>query len=170
MEDWKSIPGYEGIYEASNMGRIRSVDGKVTHNSRRGEVHWKQRIMKQKYVMRRNGRHKDARVTLWKDKKPHYYLVSRLIAMTWCDGYSDGMTVDHIDGNPENNRADNLEWVTLGTNIRRGFENGLYPSRSVEIEIDGKKTQFASLAAASRALGHNPKYLSNRLRKAAAND
>lgn len=44
MENWKAIPGFEGIYEASNEGRIRSAEGKTTHSDLRGVVHWKQRI------------------------------------------------------------------------------------------------------------------------------
>ena len=67
MEKWKAIPEYEGIYEASDLGKIRTADGKTTWTDRHGARHWKQRILKQKWRRRQNGRRSDARVCLWKD-------------------------------------------------------------------------------------------------------
>lgn len=166
MIEWKDIPGYEGIYQASTDGRIRTCEGKVTTSVRHGIRHWKQRELRQHYTKRGQGKHDDARVTLWKDKKPHYHLTSRLIAMTWCDGYSPGMTVNHIDGNPRNNRSDNLEWVSLAENIRKGFEGGLFPqNHCVVVEPDGSEKHFRSYAEASRYLGRNSGYVSNLLAK-----
>lgn len=167
MEQWKDIPGYEGLYEASNMGRIRTNANKVTSNARFPVRHWKQRVMKLKYQKRSNGK-MDARVCLWKDGKEKTFLVARLIALAWCDGYCEGMTVDHIDGNPENNNASNLEWVSIGDNIRRGFENGLFPTmRPVKVEINGEIRNYRSMSEASRALGYNSGYLSCKLRREA---
>ena len=123
--------------------------------------------MKLKYSKRRNGK-MDARVCLWKDGKEKTYLVARLVAMAWCHGYREGLTVDHIDGNPENNRASNLEWVSLADNIRRGFENGLFSTaHPVAVEIDGEIRKYRSKAAASRALGYTSGYLSHKLRRKA---
>ena len=68
------------------------------------------------------------RVDLWKGKDHRTWLVSRLVALTWCEGYQDGWTVNHINGDHLDNRAENLEWLSLGDNIRHGFANGLYPS------------------------------------------
>lgn len=126
MEQWKMIPGYEGLYEASTLGQIRSAEGKITSNARYSRRVWKQRIIKQKYVNRKTGKCRDARVCLWKDGKEKTHLVSRLVAMTWCNGYADGLTVNHKDGNPLNNNYKNLEWMSLADNIRHGFKNGLY--------------------------------------------
>lgn len=81
--------------------------------------------------------------------------------MAWCDGYSPGLTVNHIDGNPENNCAENLEWVTLEQNIRQGFKDGLYPQQScVVIEQDGTEKRFISYADASRYLGKSHGFVS----------
>ena len=162
MEKWKDIPGYENIYQASNMGNIRTCAGKVTTSVRHGVRHWEQRVLKQHYCNRKKSGLKDARVTLWKDKEPHYYLVSRLVAMTWCDGYSEGLTVNHIDGNPLNNKAENLEWVSLAENIKKGFESGLYPSHKCLLTgWNGDEKLFYSFAAANRYLGRNDEYISN---------
>ena len=152
-ELWKPIPGFEGIYEASNLGQIRSAEGKTTQNALRGTVHWKQRILKQHYSKRKRSGREDARVTLWKNKEPHYFLTARLIALTWCDGYEDGMTVNHIDGNPMNNSASNLEWVTRADNIRHGFETGLYTTAKPCVAlIDGEEVCFRSHTKAAEAL------------------
>ena len=166
IEEWKAIPGYEGLYEVSNTGRIRTDANKVTSNARFPVRHWKQRIMKPKYLTRSTGK-KDARICLWKSGKGKTFLVSRLVAMAWCGGYSDGMTVNHIDGNSENNNADNLEWVTLADNIRHGFDTGLFNNNCipVTIEICGIQQNFPSMSAASRALGHKDGYISNAIKK-----
>lgn len=125
-EEWKDIPGYEGLYQASTLGQIRTCEGKVTRSARFPRRVWKQRIMKQKCCANKHGR-SDYRVELWKDGQHHTFLVSRLVASTWCDGYKEGFTVNHINGNPLDNRAENLEWLSHGDNIRHGFANGLYP-------------------------------------------
>lgn len=135
MEQWKMIPGYEGLYEASTHGQIRTAEGKTTSNARYPKRVWKQRVLKQKYAYRKSGHLKDARVCLWKDGKEKTFLVSRLVAMTWCDGYADGLTVNHKDGNPLNNNSDNLEWVSLAENIRHGFKTGLYPQSKTSRQI-----------------------------------
>lgn len=163
MELWKDIPGYEGIYEASTEGRIRTAYGKTTYTERHGIRHWKQRVLKLKYGRRSGNKGlSDARVSLWNNGKERTWLVSRLVAMTWCDGYRDGLTVNHIDGNPHNNNADNLEWVSLSENIQHGFENGLFPQKKVLLinTADGSAELFRSMACASRFLGKDDKYLS----------
>lgn len=126
MEEWKDIPGYEGLYQASTLGRIRTCEGKVTSSSRYPHRVWKQRVMKQKLARNSKGRC-DYRVELWSGKTHRTWLVSRLVAMTWCAGYHDGWTVNHINGDPLDNRSVNLEWLSHGDNIRHGFANGLYP-------------------------------------------
>lgn len=126
MEEWKDIPGYEGLYQASTLGRIRTCEGKVTKSARFQHRVWKQRIMKPKCTKNKRGRY-DCRVDLWKDGSHRTLLVSRLVAITWCNGYREGMTVNHKNGNPLDNSIENLEWLSHGDNIRHGFANGLYP-------------------------------------------
>jgi hypothetical protein len=164
-EQWKAIPGYEGIYEASTHGRIRTAANKTTANARCSVRHWKQRILKQKYQARSTGK-RDARVCLWKDGREKTFLVSRLVAMTWCAGYSGELTVNHIDGNPENNHAENLEWISLAENVRDGFARGVHPVKACAlIDLSGERHEFASYAAASRWLGKSNGYISNTLKE-----
>ena len=165
MEEWRDIPGYEGIYEVSTLGQIRSKDGKTTRSARHGVRHWRQRILKQKVCRNKKGRY-DARVDLWKDGKPKSFLVSRLVAMTWVDGYSPELTVNHRDGNPLNNKADNLEWLTLAANIKQGFEDGLYPTcHQIRLKAGNMIFHHDSMAEASRSLGRCSGYISNNLKK-----
>ena len=51
-------------------------------------------------------------MSLWKDGKEKDWLVARLVAMTWIDGYREGLTVNHKDRNRFNNNVDNLEWLS----------------------------------------------------------
>lgn len=166
MENWRDIPGYEGIYQASDCGRIRSCEGKTTVNSKGRRRVWKQQIIKQRTRMRRSSSHyEDARVDLWKDGRRKTILVSRLVAMTWCGGYKSGMTVDHMDGDTLNNRADNLQWVSRGDNIRKGYSQGFYPQIHVMlIGRNGEKKAFRSLRSAGRFLGCSSPKMSRLIR------
>ncbi len=165
IEEWKDIPGYEGLYEASTYGRIRSKDSKVTSNARYGKRIWNQRIMKPKISRRKNTDRFDERIILWKENKSKTYLVSRLVAMTWVVGYKDGLTVNHIDGNPLNNHISNLEWVTLAENINKGFDSGLYPTCEACELIDeyGNLFQFRSRQECCSFLGRGKSYITNRI-------
>lgn len=165
-EQWKMIPGYENLYEASSLGRIRTAKGKTTHSRRFEKRVWKQRVLKQCVTKNKRGRY-DAKVTLWKDGEEKRLLVSRLIAMTWCNGYSEEMTVNHIDGDSLNNNCMNLEWVTRAENIRYGFENGQYANsqKPLMLVINGNTHEFKSQAEASRYLGRNSGFINTCIRR-----
>lgn len=165
MEQWRDIPGYETLYQASDHGRIRTCEGKITRNERYAKRVWKQRAIKQKVQIRKNGR-KDARVHLWKNGEVKTMLVARLVAMTWVDGYSPELTVNHRDGNPLNNKAENLEWITLAANIKQGFEDGLYSTcHPIRLKAGNMIFHHDSMAKASRSLGRNSGYIYNCLKK-----
>lgn len=171
MEElWRDIPGYEGLYQASNLGRIRSAPGKTTSSARYKVRVWKTRIIcpkKEKRCRNSNG-YTDERVELWKDGTHKTMLVSRLVAMAWVPGFSDEMTVNHINGNPLDNSALNLEWVTREENIKKAFETGLYRKLQSPVILTsalGKEIQFQSKSEASRFLGHNSGYIANRQSK-----
>lgn len=161
-ETWKPIPGYEGIYEASNLGRIRTADGKTTSNARFPVRVWEQRVLKPKIQTRENGR-KDQRVNLWKDGEESTQLVARLVAMAFLPIPYDKMTVNHINGNPMDNRIENLEWCTIGENIRHGFATGLYKSSQKAVVLedkDGNQIRFKSMSDANKYLGRCHSYVS----------
>ena len=156
-EIWKDIPGYEGIYQASNYGEIRTVEGKTTFSKLHGKRVWKSRVLKGRGDNPITGR----RVNLWKDGTPKGYLVARLVATTFLGAPPKGFTVNHKDGNRLNNNIDNLEWLSLADNIRHGFATGLYPQTSVTLVSSDSTLMFRSFAQASKFLGRNKGYISN---------
>ena len=166
MEQWRDIPGYEGIYQASTLGNIRTCEGKTTSNKRYAVRRWKQRTLNTKFSKRRCGG-MDARVTLWKDGDSKDWLVARLVGITWCAGYEPSMTVNHINGNPLDNRADNLEWISLADNIRHAYATSLNScaEKTKLISVNSaEEFEFFSKAEASRFLGRNHGYINNCLR------
>ena len=158
QEIWKDIPNYEGIYQASNFGNIRTSEGKTTYTLHHGERHWKSRVLKGKGNNYKTGK----RVSLWKDGKCKDWLVARLVAITFLGEPKENLTVNHIDGNRMNNRIDNLEWLSVGDNLRHGFENGLFPRNKVTLIKDDIEIQsFCSMSECSKFLDRSHGYVSN---------
>ena len=119
-EIWKDVPNYEGIYQVSNLGRIKSLY--FTSNI------YKKKFYKEKILKPKKGKDNNLRIELWKDKKHKTVLLHRLIATTFLENLIDtNMTVNHKNGNKLDNRVENLEWLSRADNIRYGFQNGQYP-------------------------------------------
>lgn len=156
-EIWKDVPDYEGIYEASSYGRIRTKEGKTTFTKRHGIRHWKSRILKG----RGNNLITGSRVSLWKDGVCKDWLVARLIAITFLGKPSNKVnTVNHINGNRLDNRIENLEWLSLADNIRHAFNTGLMPYQNIRLSNDNTDLKFRSMATASEYIGRNKGYIS----------
>lgn len=108
-EMWKSVDGYEGRYEVSNLGRVRSLD----RVDGRG-VFWASKIRKAF-----TGTTPYLSVILFKDSKRKHYRVHRLVAIAFLPTprkTKHDLVVDHIDGNKTNNKASNLRFVTQRQN------------------------------------------------------
>lgn len=161
MEIWKDIPDYEGIYQASTFGNIRTVEGKTTCDKRHGVRHWKSRILKGRGDCYNTGK----RVGLWKNGQGKDFLVARLVATTFLGNPPEGFTVNHIDGNRMNNRIENLEWLSIGDNIRHGFATGLYPTKHVRLQNGDSTLEFMSMAQCDQFLHRAKGYTSNSLKK-----
>ena len=116
IEIWKDIEGYEGIYEMSSYGRVRSLNRYVRHNNR--PYHIKGRILKN---MKANGYyyvhlHRD-------DGTSQKYRVHRLVACSFIPNPDNLPQVNHKNENKEDNRVGNLEWVTAKQNCNHGTRN-----------------------------------------------
>ena len=111
-EIWLPISGYEGKYEVSNYGRIRSVTRVDSENHIR-----KGQIMKQKYYRGY------ARVALRDGKKQKEYLVHRLVAIAFIPNPNNLPQVNHKDCNTKNNVVSNLEWCDASYNINYADRN-----------------------------------------------
>lgn len=104
-EIWKDITGYEGYYQISNLGRVKSLSRYA--NAKNGHTqHIKEKIIKLK-----KSRGYDC-VALYKDTKVKYYRVGRLVALEFLSNNNDLPQVNHKDCNVHNNTVDNLEWCT----------------------------------------------------------
>lgn len=102
-EIWKDIKGYEGLYQVSNLGRVRSMKRYVNHAYNGGW--WLNGRIRKPGTMRSGYLY----VPLYKNGKSQNFIVHRLVAKAFLENYSDDLEVHHKDGNVTNNRADNLE-------------------------------------------------------------
>ena len=129
MEVWKDIAGYEGLYQVSNMGRVKTM----------ARLHREDRpYMKKEMVLSPPiGSNGYKHACLYKDKKGKIHSVHTLVAKAFLD-LSDKNIVNQKDGNKINNRADNLEWCTHTENRRHATENGLMKKTHAEYRRPSK--------------------------------
>lgn len=154
-EEWKDIQGFEGKYQVSSLGRVKSVDRILPHKTY-GTWHIKERILKpgrsgpgrKKYLIVQlhtgNG--------IMDSRKIH-----RLVAENFIPNPLHLPQVNHKDGNTENNNVSNLEWVTEHENVDHAWQNGLCTNiikakQRPVINLDTGE-RFDSLADAERSFG-----------------
>ncbi|WP_248499860.1 NUMOD4 domain-containing protein [Staphylococcus aureus] len=162
MTRWRSIENFEGIYEVSENGEVRTCEGKTTHSVRHGIRVWNPRILKQKTD---KGGYK--RVSLYKDKQVKTCLVHRLVAAAFCERDQGKEIINHIDGNPGNNHYSNLEWCDHRENLIHAFKNKLNKKPKFVLLTDKrtkKEYRFYSMAEASRFLGKSPGWISYKMK------
>lgn len=111
METWKQVVGYEGLYEVSNLGRVRSLDREIV--AERGGKPFRYK-MKGRIIAPQERKHGYLSVCLYgkesKNGRFHQVSVHRIVAEAFIpnpNGYSE---VNHIDENKQNNSLSNLEW------------------------------------------------------------
>lgn len=112
-EIWKPVVGFEGLYEVSNLGRVKSLYDQFK----------RPRVLIRKLSSNTLG----YKVLELKGKQ---YLAHRLVAMAFIENPQNKPFVNHKDSNPSNNHVDNLEWVTQSENIQHGYDFGnIKPTR-----------------------------------------
>ena len=105
---WKDIKGYEGLYEVSNTGYIKSLQ------------------FKKPFIKKFNKNHQGyLSVSLYKDNENKLVKVHRVVAEAFISNPENKPQVNHKDGNKANNCVENLEWVTASENIKHSYANGL---------------------------------------------
>lgn len=117
-EQWLPIKGYEGLYEVSNTGKIKALYRRVD----KGKCHrtWDEHLLK--YALDNRGYF---RTNLSKDGVNKTVKVHRVVAQTFIPNPEEKSTVNHIDGNKQNNHVDNLEWATLSEQQKHAYSKGL---------------------------------------------
>lgn len=119
MEIWRDVKGYEGKYQVSNLGNVRSVDRTIFNAcgvmvTRRGTM--------LKPIQNRGGYMK---VTMHKEGKVNTELIHRLVAEAFVQNHNNLPQVNHKDGNKRNNDVSNLEWCTALSNMHHAKQQGL---------------------------------------------
>lgn len=111
-EEWKDIKGFEGLYQVSNKGRVKSLD-RYAYNH--GKLQFRpERILKQN--IQKAGRNKRCAVVLCKDGKTRSLRVHRIVAEAFIPNPENKPFIDHIDTDSTNNCVENLQWATAKEN------------------------------------------------------
>lgn len=141
MEIWRPVKGYEGHYEVSNKGRIKSLASNrllSPHNNGVGYL----------------------KVELWKDKVGKKKYIHRIVADTFLPNPLNRTEVNHKDSDPANNTLENLEWVSSSENTKHAvykgalsaWGNAAKPIEAIDIAT-GRVKQYATISEAEREIG-----------------
>lgn len=106
QEIWKPIKGYEGLYEISNLGKVKSL---IYHNGT------KSRILKPR---KNKGGYLQVGLYHHNQHQPTFYTVHRLVGLNFIDNPNNFTQINHIDGDKTNNQVDNLQWCNSLLNNR----------------------------------------------------
>ena len=114
MEEWRDIKGYEGLYQISNLGRVKSLNRVIIYSDGRNYF-YKEKILKLR---------KDTIGYLYahlcKNNVSKYYSVHRLVAEAFLENPNNYPCINHKDENKEKNNVNNLEWCTYLYNNNYG--------------------------------------------------
>lgn len=154
-EIWKDVPGFEGLYQASTLGRVKSLDRMVNTGAKNITKCKKTgKILKNKIDNR--GR---AHITLSKEGKRFFFQTGNIIAITFIPNPENKPKIMHIDGNKLNNTLENIKWATNKEIVEHTWTRF---DRNIVI-FEGKK--FNTQAAAARYYGIDPALFCSRKQK-----
>lgn len=123
LEAWLDIVGYEGLYQVSNLGRVRSLDrGMYVRQDRYKQPRWTNRKGKILNIYLDGKGYQMVRPSLF--GIPKTLMVHRLVAQAFIPNPDNKPAVNHINSNCLDNRAVNLEWCTIAENNHHALTNG----------------------------------------------
>ena len=159
-EKWKPIKGYEGIYEISNKGRVKSLHRKVRMSE------YSYMVFEEHFLTGKRTKSGYIQVSLSKEGKVRQFLLHRLVAEAFIPNPHNLEAVNHKDENKQNNNADNLEWCTAKHNVNHatGPERRAEKRRKAVFQIaDTGETigTYNSIRQAAHATGVNESHISS---------
>ena len=156
MEIWKDVRGYEGLYEVSNRGRIRSIERRVEYfNPKYNKITSHTVAPRIKKATKKDNDYMIA--TLYKGNKGTQVYIHRAVAEAFIPNPEGKPTVNHIDCNRANNTLENLEWSTYKEQEKhKDLLGRRKPSnvRAITVKyIDGTETKHSSITQCAKDLG-----------------
>lgn len=152
-EIWNDIKGYEGLYQVSNKGNVKSLE-------RTCKTKWYVRRVKERIYAQSLDRYGYPIVTLHKNGKRSTFTVHKLVASAFLKKPDGCNSINHIDENKQNNNLENLEWCTVqennayGTRAERIAQNQQQPILQCDLEGNVIK-EWPGMNAVSRETGYD---------------
>lgn len=153
-EIWKDIEGYDGLYQVSNLGRIKSIKNNTILKTRLNCCGYPY-------------------VNLYKNNVRKTKTVHRIVGENLIKNLKELSCINHIDGNKENNNISNLEWCTRSENIKHAYKNGLHKInkhnekkvKQIDVENGIILNVFDSVRQIEKTLGFSSTNISKCCRK-----
>lgn len=153
MENWKEITGYEGYFEVSNLGNFRSKD-RVIKYKQNGTRNYPGKSLKTETIVEGY-----QRIVLMKDGIKKRFMCYKIVAQEFIPNPNNKPFVNHIDGNPANNKVENLEWCTQEENeqhavniLGKTMKGKTFPKKVKCLETD---IVYNSMNQCINAIGNN---------------
>lgn len=159
-EEWTDIKDFEGLYQISSYGRVKSLPKSGKGNNANPRI-----------LAIRVRHHGYNQTCLTKNKKQYYFYVHRIVAEHFVKGVNENFDVNHIDGDKLNNNISNLEWISHRDNIMHAWNSNLmenirkappthfgYNCELLRLS-DNKVFKFKSQKELSEFLGKNREWL-----------
>ena len=150
IEIWKDIRGYEGLYQVSSLGRVKSLAKEILIKN--GYT----RHQEERFLALHPNTHGYLTVGIYKNAKRKHRTIHRLVAEAFLPNRDKSLEVNHKDGDKINNRVDNLEWCSGYKNLAHAYEHKLSKYNHTPIpvtQLSMPRINYPSLTKASKATG-----------------
>lgn len=159
VENWKDVPGFEGYYQASTLGNVKTLSRKIIKSNKAIK------IIEERLIKPFKDKDGYLEVSLWKGNKGKKFKLHRLIGTLFIPNPENKPTINHKFGDKKDNKVSSLEWATRSENISHAYETGLLknPSSKRVIHLLTKVT-YNSAREAANANGYKDHTLTAMLR------